>query len=70
MSTDQITTKLNIDLKSGYYLADRFTADTKLVIIERDSYMRLLAVLTPDQHAHLLDLAENDQFHGISGHVI
>jgi hypothetical protein len=32
--------------------------------------MRLLAVLTPDQHAHLLDLAKNEQFHAISGHAI
>lgn len=47
------------------YPADTFSSDQKLTIIDRDSYMRLIALLTPEQHAALLDLAHNDQFTAI-----
>lgn len=63
------TTKINIDLRDEYALDNRFAPDTKITIVEFDSYMRLLNLLTPEQHAQLLELAHNDEFHAVAGYV-
>ncbi len=70
MNTPTITTNLSIDLRSGYYLNDRFSSTTQLAILEHASYMRLLDLLTPEQRAQLIELAYDDEFHAIAGFVI
>lgn len=62
-----MNTMTSFQINCHEYPADVFTSDQKLTIIDHDSYMRLLAVLTPDQRAALLAMAHNDEFVAISG---
>jgi hypothetical protein len=69
MSTAQITTEIHVNLRTEYALNDRFAPNTKITLIEWDSYLRLLELLTPEQHAQIGELAQNDDFHAIAGYV-
>jgi hypothetical protein len=49
--------------------SDIFTAGQKLTIIDHDSYMRLIGLLTPEQADDLYMTATNGDFTAISGRL-
>lgn len=62
-----MNTMTSFQINCHEYPADVFTSGQKLTIIDHDSYMRLLALLTPDQRATLLAMAQGDEFAAIGG---
>lgn len=60
-------TMTSFQINCHEYPADVFTSNQKLTIIDHDSYMRLIDMLTPDQKAVLLAMAQGDEFIAIGG---
>ena len=63
------TSQIQIDLRDEYDLREGFKPNTKTAVIEFDSYLRLLDLLTPAQRDQLHDLAVNEKFLAVSGYV-
>lgn len=65
-----IINNLNIELRNQYLLpTNKFQPNTKITILEHDSYNNLLALLTPEQREKMMELAKNGEFIGINGYV-
>ena len=64
-----MNTVTSLQITCPPYPADIFSAGQKLTIIDHDSYMRLIALLTPEQADKLYTMATGDQFTAISGRL-
>ena len=69
MNTPEITTEIYVNLRAEYALNNNFAPDTKIALLEHDSYILLLDLLTPAQRAQLLEFAQNGQFNALAGYV-
>lgn len=63
------TAAINVDLRNEYDLTGKFEPDTKICIMHHDSYMFLINMLTPEQHANVLAHAAAGDYVAVGGYV-